>query len=322
MTQDFFVGPDAMAHSSILKLRYPIQKGVITNFEYMRKLWHYAFYTELHADPAEHPVLLTECPMNPMRVREKIIETMFEVFRVPSCYLVNSNVLSMYSQGCLTGISLDSGGDTTRIVPVYEGMSIRGTVPVVDIGGRLITEYLQRLFVEAGNPVCTRNYLPVIDDIKERFGYVALDYDEESHRGPSDTLDYILPDGNFMSIGSEAFQAPELLFKPHLLRYPFDGLDQCLFDNIMGLDADFRKEFSRNIVISGGNTMFKGFKERLEKEICRLFDGARVTAALGGDAAWIGGSIFANRETYPQMVITREEYDEMGVGIVHRRCIE
>ena len=326
MTQDFFIGPGAMAHSNILKLRYPIQRGVIKRFDYMEKLWHYAFRNELRADPAEHPLLLTECPTTPKSVRERVIETMFETYSVPSLAIANSNVLSMYSQGCLTGISVDSGGDTTRIVPVYEGMSIPRLLRSVDIGGRLITEYLQRLMMEEGYPDAgTRSYLPIIDDIKERFGYVALDYDEETlkHRGPDDDFDYRLPDGNLMSVRNSAFKAPELFFKPHLMGDQFDSLDQHLLGCITGLDADFRKEFSGNIVLSGGNTMFKGFRERVEKEMLRFFDNAKVVAAPGGtEAVWMGGSILANHATFPHMVVTREEYKEVGLRTVHRKCIQ
>ena len=326
MTQDFFIGPGAMAHSNILKLRYPIQRGVIKRFDYMEKLWHYAFRNELRADPQEHPLLLTECPTTPKSVRERVIETMFETYSVPSLAIANSNVLSMYSQGCLTGISVDSGGDTTRIVPVYEGMSIPRLLRSVDIGGRLITEYLQRLMMEEGYPDAgTRSYLPIIDDIKERFGYVALDYDEETlkDRGPDDDFDYRLPDGNLMSVRNSAFKAPELFFKPHLMGDQFDRLDQHLLDCIMGLDADFRKEFSGNIVLSGGNTMFKGFRERVEKEMLRFFDNAKVVAAPGGtEAVWMGGSILANHATFPHMVVTREEYKEVGLRTVHRKCIQ
>ena len=224
----------------------------------------------------------------------------------------------MYSTGHLTGISLDSGGGVTSVTALYEGYSIPTAEMRINISGCSTTAYLTHLLHKAGYPIVS-DYLS--DDIKKRFGYVALDYDEEMSSMSSATL----PDLTDMIV-SKVFQAPELLFKPSLYNSDYDGVHVQVFDSIMKLDEDIRKEFARNIVVAGGNTMFKGFPKRLEKEVTDLFETdmkIKVTATPERQyAAWIGGSLLASLATYPQMVVSHDEYNEAGPGIVHYRCIQ
>ncbi len=85
------------------------------NWDDMEKLWHHMFYNELRTAPEEHPVLLTEAPLNPKANREKIVQIMFETFNVPACYLAVSPVLSLYANGRTTGIVVESGNHYTTL---------------------------------------------------------------------------------------------------------------------------------------------------------------------------------------------------------------
>ncbi|MBA7592159.1 Bacterial actin-related protein [subsurface metagenome] len=116
----------------------------------MEKIWHYTFYTDLRIDPSEHPVLLTEAPLNPRPNREKMAEIMFETFNVPALYVAMQAVLSLYASGRTTGCVIDIGDGVSHVVPIFEGFALSHAIQRIDLAGRDITTYLQRLLRQKG----------------------------------------------------------------------------------------------------------------------------------------------------------------------------
>lgn len=294
------------------------------NWDDLEKVWHHAFYNELRIAPEEHPVLLTENPLNPKANREKATMIMFETFSVPAYYLANQAVLSLYASGRTTGLAVDSGEGSSHTVPVYEGHAIRHATNCLDVAGRDLTDYLMKLLTDGRITNAERE---IARDIKEKLCYVSQDFEQEmkptakmANKGKS----YELPDGQVLLCGNELARCPEALFKPSLVGAGCKGIAESTNDSIIKCEESIRRVMYSNIVLSGGSTMFSGIAERMTREIKALAPPNTEVKVIAPPerkhSVWIGGSILASLSTFQEMWISKEEYDEFGPSLVHRKC--
>mmetsp|Transcript_5971 Transcript_5971/g.11739 ORF Transcript_5971/g.11739 Transcript_5971/m.11739 type:complete len:375 (-) Transcript_5971:609-1733(-) len=325
--KDDYVGDGAMARRGILVIKYPLEHGIVTKWDDMEKIWHHAFYSELRIDPSDHPVLLTEAPLNPKNNRERMTQIMFEGFGIPAFYVAIQAVLSLYASGRTSGIVLDSGDGVTHTVPIYEGYSLPHAVLRIDLAGRDLTGWLAKLLQQRGYSFHTSAELEIVRDIKQQLCYVAENYEKEldgAEKNASLEKEYELPDGQVITIAQERFQCPEALFKPELLGLEMNGMDKTAYNSIMKCDIDIRKDLYNNVVMSGGSTMFAGIASRVQKEIeAQAPPSMKIKVIAPPErqySVWIGGSILASLSTFQQMWVTKAEYDDMGPQIVHRKC--
>merc|ERR1719225_2019283 len=137
---------------------------------------------------------------------------------------------------------------------------------------------------------------------------------------------YEMPDGQTITIGDQRFRCPEALFQPSLLGKEDAGIDETTYNSIMKCDVDIRKDLYANIVLSGGTTMYPGIADRMKKEITALAPSTMKIKIIAPPerkySVWIGGSILASLSTFQQMWISKQEYEECGPSIVHRKCFQ
>ncbi len=330
--KDTYIGEDAMAKRGLLTLQYPLEHGIVHDWDLMKKIWEHCYYDQLKADPEKHPVLLTEAALNPKANREKMIEIFFDDFKVPAFYVFTQAVLALYASGRTTGLVCDSGDGVTHIVVVYDGYSIKHAVKRLNIAGRNLTEYIQTHLAEDGYSFQSTAEGEIAKSIKEQLCYVAMDYNEElkafekteSDPDKDKRKEFELPDGTKIKVGSLMIRTPECLFNPSMLGLDVPGIHKAIHECVQKSDIDLRRDLYQNITLSGGTTMFEFLQERLNKEITNLVpEGVKVKIIAPVErkfSIWIGGSVLSTLATFQSSWITSEEYNETGSSIVHRKC--
>ncbi|KJH50422.1 Actin [Dictyocaulus viviparus] len=202
---DLFIGPKAEEYRGLLSLKYPMEHGIVTDWNDMEKIWQYIYSQEqMNIFPEEHPVLLTEAPLNPMKHKEK-------------------------SLGRTTGVVLDSGDGVTHVVPIYEGFAVDHAIGRMDIAGRDVTRWLRLLLRKEGTDLHKTSEFEIVREIKEKACYLSTNIVKEE-ANENDRFIYPLPDGSRLEIGACRFRAPEVLFRPELIGEEWPGI-ACLVND-------------------------------------------------------------------------------------------
>jgi len=317
-------GGEALSKRGILTLKYPIEFGVVTSWDDWERLMSHTFYNELRRAPEEHPILLTEPPLNPKANREKATQIMFETFNTPALYLCSTAVLAMWSTGKKTGIVLESGGGVTHVVPIYENHSVPHAIQRLSLGGRDVTDRLVTLLTERNEHINQQ----FAEEIKKEACFVSCDVEADLAVAAQSAIfekGIEFPDGEVITVSTERFMCPEILFQPSLHHMESPGVHELIYAAGNACELEMRKDLFENIVLSGGNTCFPGIGERLHGEMTKLLSSSyeHNIEALPSRRhnTWAGGSILSSLTAFQQMWISKDEYDENGPSIVHRKCI-
>jgi actin-related protein 3 len=352
---DFFIGDEALERNKTYAVRNPIKHGQVENWTHMEQFWEHCIFRYLRSEPEDHYFLLTEPPLNAPENREYTAEIMFETFNVPGLYIAVQAVLALaaswtskqVTERTLTGTVIDSGDGVTHVIPVAEGYVIGSCIKHIPIAGKDITSFVQQLMREreGSRVIPSAQSLQVAKHVKETYSYVCPDMVKEFKKYDTDQAKWIKrydgvhdvtkqPFG--VDVGYERFLGPEIFFNPEIYSSDFlTPLPKVTDACIQQCPIDTRRGLYKNIVLSGGSTMFKDFGRRLQRDIKRTVDhrikrseelsGGKIKAnpipvnvishQMQRYAVWFGGSMLASTPEFYNVCHTKARYDEVGPSL-------
>ncbi|VDP90241.1 unnamed protein product [Echinostoma caproni] len=321
-----FIGEHALRNRGVLHLSCPILQGIVTSWSDLDAIWRHMFFKELKVDPQDHPLLVADYPLLPSHSRELMAQFAFEEFRIPALFIADQSVLALCAYGLTSGLSVDIGKQSTCIVPVTDMQIVPKATIKLTVGGRDVTNYLKRLLVQQGYSLNRATEHEIVRDIKEHLCFVSESPEiaVQPKSSASDLLTkYHLPDGSYLTVGTEQIIAPELLFNPGTRNEPGFQLGRLVRDSIETCAPHVHDTLYTNITPSGGGTMFRGFVERLQKEVTRLCPAGQTVCVHSNPdrkyAVWIGGSILGSLSTFSDICVTRKQYEEDGIRSVYKK---
>lgn len=326
------------------------------NWDTQRQIWDYVFGDGvLGIKPQDTNLIITEPLFNFTSIQDTLNEILFEEYKFKSVLRLPAPLLSYVNyehhvKQVSCGLVIDSGYSFTHIVPVYKGKVVIAGVLRIDVGGKLLTNHLKEIVSYRQLHVLDETY--VMNHVKEDTCYVPFDFNSEmelSHRKQLNSIrcEYILP--NFsdrkrgyikndetrhstnqqsLVLSNERISIPELLFSPQNIGINQMGIAEAVVHAVSASPSEMHSHLYSNIILTGGNCLFPGFKSRVETDVRKLspdlFD---VNVYLADDPisyAWKGGTVVAKEHSRPQHIIPvhLSEYKEYGHSVASNRFVE
>lgn len=280
------------------------------DWERIEKFWGALAVVNPEIDFTRKPLLTGYHPLASKFFREKTAQIFFEGLGVPSYFTTSNALLVLYSSGKVSGLVLDSGQTYTSVVPIYDGSPLVAAQATHEFAGHNVTDYLRKHLKIKGLKEAT--------ELKEKQLRITLDYAKEQVAVST------LPDGEQLP-ASVRLTAAESVFMPELADSISPGPHELAFESLLRTDNDLRREFVNNMVISGGNTAFANYNERLQKEMSMLLPGILKVKCHNlperSHSVWYGGAIVSSLAQFRAMWVTRADYEEIGPGVVSRKCV-
>nr|XP_019955182.1 PREDICTED: actin-related protein 3-like [Paralichthys olivaceus] len=336
---DFYIGDEAVDKPTY-STKWPIRHGIVEDWDLMERFMEQIIFKYLRAEPEDHYFLLTEPPLNTPENREYTAEIMFESFNVPGLYIavqVRYDGTSLFSHSVRLFICSS--------LSQAEGYVIGSCIKHIPIAGRDITYFTQQLLREREVGIPPEQSLETAKAVKERFSYVCPDLVKEFNKYDTDGSKWIkqytginaISKKEFtIDVGYERFLGPEIFFHPEFANPDFtQPISEVVDEVIQNCPIDVRRPLYKNVVLSGGSTMFRDFGRRLQRDLKRSVDARlKMSEELSGGklkpkpidvqvithhmqryAVWFGGSMLASTPEFYQVCHTKKDYEEIGPSI-------
>ena len=324
-----YISSECEQYYSDLSIRNPIQRGNFLNEDDIPLIFEYIFsQLGLNLEQIkEHPLLITEPLNNKYSNSENISQILFEKMNIPALIFAKQPLLSLISTGYSTGIVLESGSDITQSCVSYEGYLIENSCLRFDYGGKDVSNTLNILLKQRNSDINYINFfddIKVLNDIKEKQCYIkTLKDDNEDF--VSIHSEYILPDGSKLNLQDEKILAPEILFNNKLIFQEYFPFHEMVINSIDKCDVNIKGKLYKTIVMSGGNTKFKGIEEKMKTNLSYLIPrGVDIKLRMQENQelnCWNGGNIVASLSTFNKMLVYKKEWEECGKNIIHVKNI-
>ena len=324
-----YISSECEQYYSDLSIRNPIQRGNFIKEDDIPLIFEYIF-SQLGLNPEqikEHPLLITEPLNNKYSNSENISQILFEKMNIPALIFAKQPLLSLISTGYSTGIVLESGSDITQSCVSYEGYLIENSCLRFDYGGKDVSNTLNILLKQRNSDINYINFfddIKVLNDIKEKQCYIkTLKDDNEDF--VSVHSEYILPDGSKLNLQDEKILAPEILFNNKLIFQEYFPFHEMVINSIDKCDVNIKGKLYKTIVMSGGNTKFKGIEEKMKTNLSYLIPrGVDIKLRMQENPelnCWNGGNIIASLNTFNKMLVYKKDWEECGKNIIHVKNI-
>ena len=232
------IGDEVIPVRSLLELTYPMEEGIIKNAGDMEILWDYVLQKKLKINKSDfknRKLLITEAPNNPDKNKEKMAQILFEKIGIGFFNIEPQAKMTLYCEGGESGVVLDSGDGVTHVIPIAKNFLLQHQIKRLDIAGRHITNYLTRLMQIKGYAFNSTADFEIVRELKEKYCFVSCDI-KSDRKLDQETTYYNtytkLPDGRKIRISCEKFEAPEILFQPHLVQNEMPGVHEMLYNCI------------------------------------------------------------------------------------------
>ena len=353
---------DHIVDQSGLYYRRPHERGYVTDWSVQAQIWSQVFGPSLlNIQPTDCTLLLTEPLFNPAPLRQEQDEVVMETFGFLSYHRTSASALalrgyqyeiqSLYGKPC--ALVVDVGYSWTTITPIYNYVPVAAAVRRIDVGGKVMSNWLKELV--SYRHINMYDDLYLINDMKEKLCHVSQDITADlrlaaKHKKLNHlTRQYLLPnhitthtgtvlsstadgtgtaattttttggDDVVISVSNECIAVPELLFYPSDVGIDQGGLGAAIVESVSACAEYMHALLYEHIIVLGGSSQFPGLIERLESEIRqRAPDEYRVRIRRSSEpltTAWCGGSCLSIDPSFPNVSVTKREYDEWGHSI-------